>query len=177
MTQILELQIAKQAEFESTIAKQAKEIDALNFRVEEHEKRRTSEPKESICPIDYRQLVARISELEKNPATSKSTQNSISVLQARMELNRRQRERIDNAVIREDLLSLYETLSDQIAGFHDVEDGFKGKEDELWALRERVIRRLALFEKYGEVVAEAKAAMEYNGKGSVNGRGGSKPRW
>lgn len=188
VTQILELQNSKQADFESAMAKQAERIDALQRRIDEDKKIQTSEPKESICPIDYRQLVARISALEKNPATSKSTQNAISALQARMELSRRQRERIDNAVIREDLLSFYAILSDQISGFHDFQDGFKGNEDELWALRERVLRRLSSFTEHGEALAEAKAAMEYNGrgkgspgsgKGSVSGSAGrgSKSRW
>lgn len=34
---------------------------------------------------------------------------------------------------------------------------FSGTYDELWSLRDRVVRRLALFDSYGKALEEAKA--------------------
>lgn len=166
----------------NTIAKQAAQIDALQNRVEEDQKRQPPELKEAVSAADFRQLVVRIANLENGPSASKNASSQhLTMLQARMELKERQYERIDDAVIREELLSFYETLSEQIAGIDNVNDGFKGTEDDLWAWRDRVLCRLAIFELYGQAVEEAKAAMEYNGKGKGSqgsmGGGVSKSAW
>ncbi|KAK3681513.1 hypothetical protein LTR37_020876 [Vermiconidia calcicola] len=74
-------------------------------------------------------------------------------------LKAKQRQTLDNCPTRDTLHQMYHRLTRLIdASPKDRAGPFLGDEDELWALRDRVVCRLALFELYGHAVQEAMKA-------------------
>lgn len=74
-------------------------------------------------------------------------------------LKAKQRQTIDNCPTRDTLHQMYHQLTRLIdVSPKDRAGPFVGDEDELWALRDRVVCRLALFELYGRAVQEAMKA-------------------
>ena len=68
-----------------------------------------------------------------------------------------QEQKIDDAATRDSLCIMYKQLSNDIYKSKRI-GPFEGNPDELWALRDRVVRRLALFDKYDAALQEAKNA-------------------
>ncbi|KAK4506458.1 hypothetical protein PRZ48_000190 [Zasmidium cellare] len=157
----------KQAELEATLGRQEKVIEALISQLpnKDQHQPQTFEQNHTITTNEYRELVDKIANLQQAVAAIQhSPRTSKPNFQTRIERKIAQEERVDNAHLRQDLIHFYEILTEQIDG-KEVGDGFEGTEDEFWVLRDRVVCRLAIFEQYGEALAEAKAAMKYNGKG------------
>lgn len=63
---------------------------------------------------------------------------------------------IDNCPTRERLYEYYQSYSKDIE--QAASNGYQEYQDNLWALRDRVIIRLTLFDGYGKAVQEAKTA-------------------
>ena len=74
----------------------------------------------------------------------------------------KQEQIIDNCSTRDGLYQMYHQLSrdiDAAGKLHPFFSGpFEGTEDELWAFRDHVIVRLAVFEAYGKALKEAQKA-------------------
>ena len=71
----------------------------------------------------------------------------------------RQKARIDDSSTRDALYSHYHLLSRELDLNENERSGRFGTDtDELWALRDRVVCRLAIWEVYGTAMQEAKAA-------------------
>lgn len=173
VTEILETQDARQTKFEETIAKQAEQLKHLQARIDEDKQgqREAPEYNHSVSALEAEKLLEEMKEFATAAMQSQSSSSTANDFQARMENKIRQESLIDSAYMRETLLQHYAELSELIED-NSVEGlEFAGTENELWALRDRVVRRLALFEPCGQALEEAKAEMEYNG------RNGGRPHW
>lgn len=170
MAQILETQAAAQVKLEQTIASQAEQLQHLQSRID-HDKQdlhRLSEHQGTAsAAAEASNLSDKIRKLERYVASAQKTspRPDAADFQASIERKNRQEALIDNAISRQDLLQYYESLSAQLNDeYTDVASDFLGSDDELWSLRERVVRRLATFEACEKALDEAKTLMAYNGR-------------
>jgi hypothetical protein len=72
-----------------------------------------------------------------------------------------QHAKIDDASTKDALYQYYQQLSRDLEAIEDeqrVTGPFKGNYDELWALRDRVLCRVVVFDKYGNAMRDAKKA-------------------
>ena len=91
----------------------------------------------------------------------KSVQRDIEGVKQAARNKAKQEQKIDECSLRDGLYKMYHQLTKFINANkpHPYFNGpFQGSEEELWALRDRVVCRLALFELYGNALKEAQTA-------------------
>lgn len=172
MAQILEKQAEQQAKLEQTIAAQSEELNTLKSSLEQDKKTQlpTPEKTDSPSPLSLHMLSQDLKALQQGHWNHEQALRKLVPFRKEVQRKIKQERRVDeDAAIRENLLVDYEALTILIEDPEKRGDKeWQGCEDDLWALRDRVVRRLATFEACGKAQEEAKKQVEYNGKGSAN---------